>query len=123
MNYANLGAWHRMPEDRLIMADGTQFSQKTATRPVVLAETLDPQDFNTVYPRSTRPRQRSQSRHPHKAHRHADPATSCAVNRDGWVILDAPISLLGTEFGTSTFSCVEPSHTDLLTQLSKALGL
>lgn len=123
MNYTYSGAWHRMPENILVMADGTRFSHKSNTRPVVLAETLDPYGFNTVYPRSTRPRQPAQSRHPHKAHKHINQATSCAVDRDGWVILDAPISLLGTQFGISTFSCVEPQYTGLLTTLSQAMGI
>ena len=100
------------------------FSPKHGFRPVIIM--LPPMTrtgASVVYPRTTSGRRTTTGSIFHRAHIHNLRKSSCNINRDGWVVVTVPYTVLEAHLTARNFSCSEPQSSnlvaDLLTVLTK----
>lgn len=107
--------WFCVPHDAVRTPSGRRFSERVGGlgRPVVLASSHGPN--STVFARSAS-RKTALS---HPAHVHDGGLGTCALDRDGWIVYRAPVSVPASALCEETYSCLEPDEDWLLSELKR----
>lgn len=107
--------WFCVAHEEVRRLDGRLFSERTGRsgRPVVLTSDVHPSPI--IFARSAS----RQSAIYHPAHVHDGELGSCALNMDGWIVHEMPVTVPVDALSEETYSCREPDEWSLLSELER----
>lgn len=117
------GHWFCVSHKDVRRTDGRLFSTKSdgrtdrTGRRVVLASSYGPNA--SLFARSAS----VVARYEHPPHSHRDEQSSCKVDAVGWLDFRVVVNVPTSSLNDDTYSCEEPSSSDLRSYLEQALGL